>query len=389
MTEDRFSHRNKRVSSVASLDSAVPAQEPAKSLLRTEFSVFLAQRGEEALPAQPVVLWANRPGRVPTALVRGLAEEAGLPWIEVPAGQGFCLEQVVSQLARRTARCREHHPLGVVVLTGLEQLAPAAVELLASHLGGPGLTPHVHQGRVVNLCRQQVFWVGTVEVREPSRQGGKAGHVEGGASFALLAVGPSSADVVAAGVAGPLRAAGREAEQAETLAALGKAFSAHAWLLPGTLEDLEAWARAEAAPWWPGRRVRAYCGHHGVTLRMGPGAVEAWAAEASRLGGTIDALEDRLRAAMEPVLAGIADHAHDIEAAELTPEALALTEAPRLVAGPRTLGHAMTGTTAPGEGAECGFERPPRTPQSSPDVRLARAEDLAPLFSNDSIPETP
>ena len=364
------------------MEAAVPAQEPAKSVLRTEFSVFWARRSGEALSAQPVVLWGNRPGRLPAALGRGLAAEAGLPWIEVAAGEGFCVDQVVSQLARRGARCGEQQPLGVAVLTGLEQLTPAAVRALASHLNGPGLTQHVHQGRVLNLSRQQVFWVGSVQVREPSRRGGPADRVEGGASFALLAVGPGSADVVAAGVAGPMRAAGPEAERAETLAALGDAFRAHAWLLPGTREDLEAWARAESAAWWPGRRVRGYCRHHGVDFRMGPGAVEAWAAKAAALGGTIDVMEDRLRQAMEPVLAALADPAHGIEAVELTPEALALAEAPRLVAGRRAPVRAAAGAAAAGAAGEAGFERPPRTPQSSPDVRLARSGDLAAVLSN-------
>jgi len=368
---------------VASLDEAVPEQQPAKSVLRTEFSVFLAQRDKEALLARPVLVWGNRPGRMPAALVRGLAEEAGLPWIEVAAGGGIFPDDIVSQLARRAPRCREHHPLGVALISDVQMLSPAAARSLAAQLAGPSPVPHLHLGRPLNLTRRQVFWVVTVCVPEPERARART-EAEGRASpFALLAVGPDSADVVAAGLAGSFRGPSVAESLPDLVEALGEAFPANAWLLPGTREDLVNWARAEDSPWWPGRRMRAYCRHHGVALRLADGAVEAWAAEALREGGTVDALEDCLRLAMDPVLAAIADRSREWEAVELTPGSLAQSEAPRLVPGSR----APIGKRQGGQDSEAGEsrdERPPRTPQSSPEVHLARAEDLAGLLEGSS-----
>ena len=366
---------------VASLDEAVPDQEPAKSVLRTEFSVFLAQRDKEALAARPVLVWGNRPGRMPAALVRGLAEEAGLPWIEVTAGGGVFPDDIVSQLARRAPRCREHHPLGVALISDVQMLAPSAARSLAAQLGGPSPIPHLHLGRPLNLTRRQVFWVVTVCVPEPERTRARAEAEGAGSPFALLAVGPSSADVVAAGFAGAFRGPALAEGLPNLVEALGEAFPANAWLLPGTLDDVASWARAEESPWWPGRRMRAYCRHHGVMMRLADGAVDAWAAEALRQGGTVDALEDCLRTAMDPVLAAIADRTRDWGAVELTPGSFVQNEAPRLVPGTRASVAGRWGGPE-GDAGESREERPPRTPQSSPEVHLARTEDLAGILEN-------
>lgn len=371
---------------VASLDTAVPAQEQAKSVLRTEFAVFRAQGGTDALAPQPVLLWGNQPGRIPAALVRALAEDAGLPWVEVTVGPGFSVEQIMSRLARRTLHCREDYPLGVALLGDLQHLSVEAAHMLASQLSATDRTPHLHQGRRLSLSPQQVFWVGSMQVREPTRQGGRSDPRAGGTSFALLAVGPGSTDMVAAGVTGQVRAAGPDEEQAACFSVFSKAFKANALLLPGTREDLVAWALAETATWWPGRRLRAYCAHHGVEFVMGAGAAEALAEEAARLGGTVDVMEDRLRLAMEPVLAAIADRDRDYAAVEMTPAALAHSEAPRLVVGPRRPPVTQTADGDPAMVEESGIERPPRTPLSSPDVRLARAADLLTILSPESVP---
>jgi hypothetical protein len=381
--ERRFSGASE-VETPLSLEGTVPAQEAAKSALRTEFSVFLSQAGPDSLEAQPVLLWGNHPGRVPGALVRGLAGEVGLPWVEVSAAEGVCLDHVVGQLARQSVGCREDGPLGVALVSDLEHLTPAGARGLISQLVAGGHVVHGHQGRVLKLSRRQVFWVGALRVSEPSRRSvGKEG-VDGGASFALLAVGPSATDMLA-GVAGPMRIAGPEAEQGELMAALERGFRASAWLLPGTPDDLVAWARAESEPWWPGRRMRAYCRHHGVEFRMGSGAAEALAAEAGRRGGTVDVMEERLRRAMEPVLAALADARQEVAAVEVTPASLALTEAPRLVTGPRR--PARVAVMAGPRGA--GIERPARTPHSSPDVRLANAKDLAAVLASDPYSDLP
>lgn len=364
---------------VSTLEEAVPEQQPAKSVLRTEFSVFLAQRDREGLAARPVLVWGNRPGRMPAALVRGLAEEAGLPWIEVAAGGGIVPDDIVSQLARLAPRCREHHPLGVALISDVQMLAPVAARSLAAQLAGPSPVPHLHLGRPLNLTRRQVFWVVTVCVPEPERARARS-ELEGTASpFALLAVGPDSADVVAAGIAGSFRGPGVAESLPGLIEALGEAFPANAWLLPGTREDLVDWASAEGSPWWPGRRMRAYCRHHGVALRLADGAIDAWAAEALRQGGTVDALEDCLRLAMDPVLAAIADRSREWEAVELTPGSLVQSEAPRLVPGARAP-MAMRQGNRESEAGDSRDERPPRTPQSSPEVHLARAEDLVGLL---------
>jgi len=70
---------------------------------------------------------------------------------------------------------------------------------------------------------------------------------------------------------------------------------------------------------------------------------------------------------------------------EVTPASLALTEAPRLVTGPRR--PARVAVVAGPRGA--GIERPARTPHSSPDVRLASAKDLAAVLSSDPNPDLP
>lgn len=386
MSRDHPSSPDGNRSSVASLDSAVPAQEQAKSVLRTEFAVFKAQRSADSLAAQPVLLCGNHPGCIPARLVRALAEEAGLPWVEVSVGPGFCVEQVVSQLARLTPQCREDYPLGVALLSELQNVSAETAQVLAAHLTAADRSPHLHQGRLLSLSPHQVFWVGAMQVREPSREAGRSEGLESGRPFALLAVGPSSAEVVAAGVTGQVRAAGSEAEQTARLEALVKTFKANALLLPGTMEDLVAWASAEAASWWPGRRLRLYCEQHGVEFVMGQGAAGALAEEAARRGGTVDAMEDRLRQAMDPVIAAIADTAHQYSAVEMTPAALSLTEAPRLIGGPRRPRRAGTEALSAAEFTDSGIERPPRTPLSSPEVRLARAEDLRSILSPDSTP---
>lgn len=352
--------------SVASLDSAVPAQEQAKSVLRTEFAVFQSQYGKESLACHPVLLWGNHPGRLPASLVRALAGESGLPWVEATVGPGFSVEHIVSQLARQATPCREDHPLGIALLGDLHNLTAEAAHTLAARLNASEPCPHLHQGRLRSLSPRQVFWVGAMRVHAPSRPRGRTDRLVGGTPFALLAVGPSSADIVAAGVAGQVRESGADAEQAACLAALARTFKADALLLPGTTEDLFAWATAETEAWWPGRRLRAYCEHHGVRFRLAEGAAAALAAEAARRGGTADVMEDRLRRAMEPVLAAIADTAHSYAAVEVTPAAVALTEAPRLISGPRQRPAPSASDRArPGPSAS-GIERPARTPLSSP-----------------------
>jgi hypothetical protein len=385
MNDDRLFSNRHDAGLAATLESAVPAQEGAKSALRTEFSVFMAQLGVDSLEAQPVLLRGNAPGRVPGALVQGLAAEARLPWVEVSASQGVSLDEVVSRLARQHVDCPDAGPLGIALLSDLEHLTPLGARGLAAHLAAGGHSTHGHQGRVLKLSQRQVFWVGCLRVTEPSRRAAKPEADESGTTFALLTVGPSAGDVVA-GVAGPVKTAGPDEVQAEVVEALAQTFRADAWLLPGTPDDLVEWAGAENEPWWPGRRVREYCEHHGVAFQMGAGAVEAWAAWAARHGGTVDGMEGRLRRAMDPVLAAVADRSQPVTTVEMTPAALALIEAPQLHPGPRR--PAAQSAAAAAEGP-VRIERPPRTPQSSPDVRLARAADLEPILSIDHQPVVP
>ena len=49
----------------------------------------------------------------------------------------------------------------------------------------------------------------------------------------------------------------------------------------------------------------------------------------------------------------------------------------------------QTADADPSTVAESGIERPPRTPLSSPDVRLARAADLLTVLSPESVPLKP
>lgn len=389
MSPDRSSSRDGKARVFAALEAAVPAQHEAKAVLRTQFAVFRAQGRAESLTAEPVLLCANRPGQIPSMLVRALAEEADLPSVEVSAAHGLCVEQIVSQLVRLSLQCGEHRGLGVVLVKDLEALSASAAQSLATCLRSSDRIGYLHMGREVRLSAQQVFWVGSLALREPTRPGRGDDRGASGAAFAFLAVGPSAADVVAAGVAGPMRAAGGGAEQAACLSALEEAFTSQAWLLPGTADELVAWATDESAAWWPGRWVRAFCEDHGVALRLGPGAAEALAAVAARAGGTLEAMEARFRDAMKPVLAIIADLDEAIAAVELTAAAMQLDEMPRLVPGPRALLPSRSAVGQTDNGETSGSDRPRRTPQSPPDVRLARAEDLSALLDPDAAPDHP
>ncbi len=386
MFHDRSSSRDGRHRAFAALEAAVPAQHEAKAALRNQFAVFRAQSGQDPLMARPVLLCANAPGNTPAALVRALAGEAGLPWMEVSAAHGLCIDQIVSQLARRAVSCREDRPLGVVLIKNLEDLPLAAAQSLASFLRSTDRMAHLHSGREMLLSAQQVFWVGSLAMSAPSRAVPRAFAGEAGASFAFLAVGPSAADVVAAGVAGPLRASSADAGQEACVAALASTFTTQAWLLPGTTDELTVWAGDESAAWWPGRRVRAYCERHGVAMTLERGAAEAVAAAAALAGGTLEAIESCFQQAMEPVFAILADPSQEIAAVELTAAAVALDENPRLHPGPRwSAVQRASSATPPGTDADACFERPPRTPQSPPETRLARAEDLDGLL--DAAPE--
>ncbi|MFN0126819.1 MAG: hypothetical protein ACKV19_09070 [Verrucomicrobiales bacterium] len=389
MPPDRSSSRDGKARVFAALEAAVPAQHEAKAALRTQFAVFRAQGRAESLTAEPVLLCANRPGRMPSMLVRALAEETDLPFLEVSVAHGLCVEQIVSQLVRLSLQCDEHRGFGVVLVKDLEALSAAAAQSLATCLRSSDRIDYLHMGREVRLSAQQVFWVGSLALPEPSRQERRDDLGPSGASFAFLAVGPSAADVVAAGVAGPMRAACGAAEQAACLSALEETFTSQAWLLPGTADELVAWAGHESAAWWPGRWVRAFCEDHGVALRLVPGAAEALAAAAMRDGGTLEAMEARFRDAMKPVFASIADLDEAIAAVELTAAAMQLDEMPRLVPGPRA---PLPSRSAAGQARDreaSGADRPRRTPQSPPDVRLARAEDLSALLAPDATPDVP
>jgi len=366
----------------ASLDAALPGQDEAKTVLLREFTVFEAQRDADALMARPVLLCGNHPGEMPLSLVRALATHARLPWVAVPAGPGFCPSDVLARLARDAADCHDHHPLGLAVVTDLHLLSPAAARAMAACLTNPDPVPLVHHGRVVSISTRQVFWVGAMQMREATRTADRLPPLDAAAAFAWLAAGPASSEVVAAGVAGTLAFPPADAEQAACLSALARAFPSSAWLLPATRDDLLAWATDEAAPWWPGRRVRVFCDGQGVEFRLGAGAVEAWAQEAERRGSTVEAMEEILRLAMDTVIEIIGDRSGGLAAVEVTPGALTLTEAPRLLPGPRRPPPPPSPVAAwLDSAARVELDRPARTPQSPASVRLARMDDLTSVMA--------
>jgi hypothetical protein len=363
------------------LDEAVPAQQEAKAVLWNEFAVFRAWAGPESLPAHPVMLAGSEPGRTPARLARSLAEEAGLPFLEVSARGGESVAQWIAKLARRHDQCREAAPLGVVLIEDLEDLTEEMVLGLGGQLSSSERYPQLHKGALLQLTSRHVFWVGTMRLGLPMRppSSSPSSFPQGG-----TLIGVSMNDILVAGVVGENRGAGPEAKQSARRSALARFFRSEALLLPGTPEDLRAWARAEDRAWWPGRRLRTFCEAHGVRFHLTPEAADALAEVAARKGGTVEAMETRLRAAMEPVLGMLADPAQSVSAVEMTAAAVARDEPPRLLPGPR---HPVPPASPHHHLSKECVERPARTPRSSADVRLASEADLRSILESPH-PET-
>ena len=352
------------------LDEAVPAQHEAKAVLWNEFSVFRAWSGPESLPAHPVLLAGSDPGRTPARLVRSLATQAGLPYLEVSVRGGGAVAQWIAKLARRHPQCRESAPLGIVLIEDLEDMTEEMVLGLGGQLSSAERYPHLHKGTLLQLTSRDVFWVGTMRLGRPTRP---RSSTSSGIARPVPTSAASIRDILAAGPAGGDRGGGSETDRRAQRAALARFFRSEALLLPGTPEELRAWARAEDRAWWPGRRLRTYCEAHGVRFHLTSEAADALAEEAGRQGGTVDAMEARLRAAMEPVLGVLAEPGRSIAAVEVTAAAIALDEPPLLRPGVRqTVEPPSPHFHLPNES----MERPARTPLSSADVRLATAADL-------------
>jgi hypothetical protein len=361
------------------LDAAVPGQDWAKHALEVEAALIpCAPRHSTRRPAlrpHPVLLLGNNPGSLPAKLGSTLARHYDLPFQEVNAEFGFSVETTLANLLRQRNEIGPGQVAGVVVVTGLERLDPAHASRFAGAIASTQIIPTAHRSSTVELSAADVFWIGGVAVPEPLRV------TPLGEAVSFVAVGNGVTEVVAARIGAP------EIDFMQSLmCSLEPAFKKASWLLPYDRHDLLAQLQGPASPL---KQFCSWCEGLGVEALVEPAAFEAFVDLALCRGGAIDDLEIVIREAFEPVFPLISDPSSRVARVVIGRDA-ALGEAfPIVEEGPRTTVVAEAGPIRDPLFPDGLPLRPSRTSQSNPEIRLARASDLARILKNQNYEETP
>jgi hypothetical protein len=356
--------------------SAAPCQQTAIHELEKQYCLVRSTAGSRlGLHAHPVLLSANRPGRTPQRMMKAMAGHCGIPFVEIHVTAGFSMESTMASILQRRVDFQPEGPLGMVLLSGLEQLSAQQAVQLSSALLSTERLPQVFRGNLVHLSPQQVFWVGSVAVPLPRRNPVRAN------GSAAVAAQDSSILTTLVDLSDAVQSKAERNEFEELMANLHIAFQSGAWLLPLMKEDFISILRSDAAP-SPLHAFFQWCGRYGTLLKTDEDALEGLAVHAVKRGATLDDLDAVVRELMGPLLADIADLSQDVREVRLTAASVKEDDSPEVIRGPRfPVAEPVETGRANDTRFPCGLPmRPARTPASNQEIRLAREEDILPVL---------